>query len=115
MEGRYAMALGRLDQYLYPFYQTDIEKGIITDEQVVELLENVFIKLQDDIVNICIGGQNKNGECEINPLSYCVLKAVGNCNVPGPNLSLRLTENTPDDFLTNVLKLSERGLVILHL
>lgn len=110
MEGRYAMALGRLDQYLYPFYQADIEKGITTDEQVVELLENVFIKLQDDIVNICIGGQNKNRECEINPLSYCILKAVGNCNVPGPNLSLRLTENTPDDFLDECLKTIGTGL-----
>ena len=110
MEGRYAMALGRLDQYLYPFYQADIEKGIITDEQVVELLENVFIKLQDDTVNICIGGQNKNGECEINPLSFCILKAVGNCNVPGPNLSLRLTENTPDEFLDECLKTIGTGL-----
>ena len=110
MEGRYAMALGRLDQYLYPFYQADIEKGITTDEQVVELLENVFIKFQDDIVNICIGGQNKNRECEINPLSYCILKAVGNCNVPGPNLSLRLTENTPDDFLDECLKTIGTGL-----
>ena len=110
MEGRYAMALGRLDQYLYPFYQADIDNGIITDEQVVELLENVFIKLQDDIVNICIGGQNKNGECEINPLSYCILKAVGNCNVPGPNLSLRLTENTPDEFLDECLKTIGTGL-----
>ncbi len=110
MEGRYAMALGRLDQYLYPFYQADIEKGIITDEQVVELLENVFIKLQDDIVNICIGGQNKGGECEVNPLSYCILKAVGNCNVPGPNLSLRLTENTPDEFLDECLKTIGTGL-----
>ena len=110
MEGRYAMALGRLDQYLYPFYQADIENGITTDEQVVELLENVFIKLQDDIVNICIGGQNKNGECKINPLSYCILKAVGNCNVPGPNLSLRLTENTPDEFLDECLKTIGTGL-----
>lgn len=110
MEGRYAMALGRLDQYLYPFYKTDIETGIITDEQVVELLENVFIKLQDDIVNICIGGQNENGECEINPLSKCILTAVGNCNVPGPNLSLRLTENTPDDFLDECLKTIGTGL-----
>jgi formate C-acetyltransferase len=95
---------------LYPFYKEDREKGVITDEQVVELLENVFIRLQGDIVNICIGGQNKNGECEINPLSYCVLKAVGNCNVPGPNLSLRLTENTPDEFFDECLKTIGTGL-----
>lgn len=110
MEDRYAMALGRLDQYLYPFYQNDIKNGIITDEQVVELFENVFIKLKYDIVNICIGGQNINGECEINSLSYCILKAVGNCNIPGPNLSLRLTENTPDEFLDECLKTIGTGL-----
>ncbi len=110
MEGRYAMALGRMDQYLYSFYKADIENGITTDEEVVELLENVFIKLKGDVVNICIGGQNKAGECEINPLSYCILKAVGNCNVPGPNLSLRLTENTPDEFLDECLKTIGTGL-----
>jgi len=110
MEGRYAMALGRLDQYLYPFYKRDMEAGITTDEAVVELLENVFIKLQKDIVNICIGGQNIQGECEINGLSHCILRAVGNCNVPGPNLSLRLTENTPDEFLDECLKVIGTGL-----
>jgi len=110
MEGRYAMAFGRIDQYLYPFYKADIEAGRITDEQVIELLENIFIRLKDDVVNICIGGQNVNGECEINPLSYCVLKAVGNCNVPGPNLSLRYTANTPDDFLDECLKTIGTGL-----
>ena len=110
MEGRYAMALGRMDQYLYPFYKSDIEKGIITDDEVVELLENVFIRLQNDIVNICIGGQNINRECEINNLSFCILRAVGNCNVPGPNLSLRLTSDTPQDFLDECLKVIGTGL-----
>ena len=110
MEERYAMALGRLDQYLYPFYKSDIENGLITDEQVIELLENVFIRLQDKTVNICIGGQNIHGECEVNPLSRCILQAVANCNIPGPNLSLRLTENTPDDFLDDCLKVIGTGL-----
>jgi hypothetical protein len=92
MEGRYAMALGRLDQYLYPFYQADLQAGLVTEAQVVEWLENLFIRLQDDVVNICIGGRQPNGDCAINGLSRCILRAVGNCNVPGPNLSLRLTE-----------------------
>ncbi|MBQ2881571.1 MAG: DUF3029 family protein, partial [Clostridia bacterium] len=110
MEERYAMALGRIDQYLYPFYKADTEQGILTDEAVIELLENVFIKLQDDTVNICIGGQNTLGECEVNPLSYCVLRAVRSCNVPGPNLSLRYTLNTPDDFLDECLETIGTGL-----
>ena len=110
MEGRYAMALGRMDQYLYPFYEKDLREGTVTDGQVIELLENVFIRLQDDVVNICIGGQNMAGECQVNGLSYCILKAVGNCNVPGPNLSLRYTHNIPEDFLDECLKTIGTGL-----
>ena len=110
MEGRYAMALGRMDQYLYPFYASDTEKGMTDDARVTELLENVFIKLQGDVVNICIGGQNVKGECEVNPLSLCILKAVGSCKIPGPNLSLRYTHNTPDEFLDECLKVIGTGL-----
>lgn len=110
MESRYAMAIGRLDQYLYPYYKADIEAGRITDDEVIELLENMFIRLQRDVVNICIGGQDKDGNCQINPLSYCILRAVGNCNVPGPNLSLRYTANTPDEFLDEALKVIGTGL-----
>jgi len=110
MEGRYAMALGRIDRYLYPFYKADIDAGRITDECVIELLENVFIKLQGDVVNICIGGQDAEGKCQVNGLSGCVLRAVGNCNVPGPNLSLRYTLDTPDEFLDECLKTIGTGL-----
>ncbi len=110
MEGRYAMALGRMDQYLYPFYKADIEAGRITEDFAVTLLENVFIKLKNDVVNICIGGQSSSGKCEINPLSYLILRAVGSCHIPGPNLSLRYTQDTPDAFLDECLKVIGTGL-----
>ena len=110
MESRGAMALGRMDQYLYPFYQADIDAGRITNEQVIELLENVFIRLQGDIVNICIGGKNVKGECEVNELSRCILRAVNGCHVPGPNLSFRVTDNTPDEFLDECLQVIGTGL-----
>lgn len=110
MEERAAMALGRLDQYLYPFYQADTERGVLTDERAIELLENVFIKLMESTVNICIGGQDIEGHCQINGLSRCILRAVRNCNIPGPNLSLRYTANTPDDFLDECLETIGTGL-----
>ena len=110
MEGRGAMALGRMDQYLYPFYQADRSQGTITDAQVEQLLENVFIRLEGDVVNICIGGQDPAGNCMINPLSRCILHAVNSCHVPGPNLSLRLTQNTPDEFLDECLQVIGTGL-----
>lgn len=110
MEGRVAMALGRMDQYLYSFYKADIDQGSLTEDFAIKILENVFIKLQNDTVNICIGGQNIEGECELNSLSRCILRAVRSCNVPGPNLSLRYTPNTPDDFLDECLETIGTGL-----
>lgn len=98
-EGRYAMALGRMDQYLYPFFSADIAAGRLTRDDAIELLENVFIKIHDDVVNICVGGCDENGVCQVNDLSACIVTAVQNCNIPGPNLSARITADTPDDFL----------------
>ena len=118
-EGRYAMALGRMDQYLYPFFAKDIERGTLTEEKATELLENAFAKIHerpvlfhggDDVVNICIGGTSPDGSCDVNRLSYCVLHAVKNCNVPGPNLSARITHHTPDDFLDECLQSIGTGL-----
>ena len=110
LEGRYAMALGRLDQYLYPFYQADVAAGRLTDEQVIAYFENLFIRMQDDVVNICIGGRLANGDCAVNALSRCILHAVNNCHVPGPNLSLRYTDDIPDDFFDECLQVLGTGL-----
>ncbi len=117
-EGRYAMALGRIDQYLYDLYTGDLAAGCLTREQATTLLENVFIKLyehrawrdMDDVVNICIGGTAPDGGSDVNELSYCVLAAVKNCNIPGPNLSARIGESTPDEFLDECLKVIGTGL-----
>ena len=118
LEGRYAMAFGRIDQYLYPYYKKDIDSGILTDETATELIENAFIKIHefrtmfgcDDVSNICIGGSDRDGKHTVNGLSYCVLHAVGNCNVPGPNLSARICADTPDRFLDECLQVVGTGL-----
>lgn len=114
------MAFGRMDQYLYEFYCSDVKSGRLTKEKAVELLENVFIKIPEhlnvfdsiayeDVVNVCIGGSDVEGNSEVNELSYIVLEAVKNCNVPGPNLSARISENTPDEFLDECLKVIGTG------
>lgn len=118
LENRYAMALGRIDQYLYPFYERDLRSGILTPERAQELLENAFIKIHErlkyrrghDVVNIAIGGMDSAGHCQVNELSYRVLWAVRDCNVPGPNLSARITPDTPDRFLDECLKVIGTGI-----
>ncbi len=117
-EGRYAMALGRMDQYLYPFYARDLAAGTITEADAIAYFENVFLKIcewralagGDDVVNIAIGGSSQGGSCDVNSLSYCVLWAVRNVNHPGPNLSARICPTTPDGFLDECLKVIGTGL-----
>ncbi|MCL1793836.1 MAG: hypothetical protein FWG34_08195 [Oscillospiraceae bacterium] len=113
-EGRYAMALGRLDSYLYPFYKKDK----ISPERALELVECMLYKIHessvysggDDVVNIAIGGVKRNGEDAVNELSYIILEAVKNCGVPGPNLSARISAKNPDRFLDECLKVIATGI-----
>lgn len=117
-EGRYAMALGRMDRYLYPFYLADRAAGRLTDGQAEALLANALIKIDerraylggDDVVNIVIGGVDGHGACSVNELSRLILRAVRDCRVPGPNLSARITPDTPDDFLDECLQVIGTGL-----
>lgn len=116
-EGRYAMALGRVDQYLYPLFERDVKNGTLTPEFAEELLANTFIKIcesryrgGDDVVNICVAGVTPDGEDAVNDLSYRVLWAVRDVNLPGPNLSARINEKTPDRFLDECLKVIGTGL-----
>ncbi|MCL2518758.1 MAG: hypothetical protein FWF15_09365, partial [Oscillospiraceae bacterium] len=117
-EGRYAMAIGRMDQFLYPFYKADVDKGILDYETALELVECTLYKIReawyfggDDVVNIAIGGvKPEDGSDAVNELTYIILRAVGNCNIPGPNLSARLHKNIPLEFIDECLKVIGTGL-----
>jgi formate C-acetyltransferase len=116
-EGRYAMALGRLDQILYPFYARDKAEGILTDDQVLEWLSCTFYKIieqryfgGDDVVNIAIGGLKPEGSDAVNELSYLILYAVRDCNIPGPNLSARWHSRVSEKLIEECLKVIGTGL-----
>ena len=115
-EGRYAMALGRLDQFLYPFYDRDVARGILTREDAIDLVACTLCKIDErrvwgsDVVNIAIGGLKRDGTGGVNELSYIVLEAVRRCNIPGPNLSARLYDGVPDAFLDACLEVIGTGL-----
>ena len=121
-EGRYAMALGRLDCYLYPYYKNDIENGTLTKESATELVACTLYKIGEkklmnaptmwggDVVNISIGGLKRDGSDATNELSYVILEAVNRCNIPGPNLSARCHKNTPDEFYDACLRVIGTGL-----
>ncbi|HOB21347.1 MAG TPA: pyruvate formate lyase family protein, partial [Bacillota bacterium] len=49
LEERGAMAFGRMDQYLYPFYLKEINSGSMSREMTLELLCHLFAKLEEPL------------------------------------------------------------------
>ena len=40
---------GRFDQYMYPYYKADIEKGILTPESAMELIEELYVRVTSNV------------------------------------------------------------------
>ena len=110
-EGRYAMALGRIDQYLWPFYTRDLAAGRLTRAAALDLLCHLWVKLaeNDGIQNICIGGLTPDGRDATNDLSYLCLTATEMVQSPATNLSARLHDDTPEDFLRACFRVIRSG------
>jgi len=72
-------SLGRIDQFLYPFYQRDTEQGVLTDEEAVFHLACHFIM---DTSYTQLGGPDSEHEDTTNPLSYLVLEAAHRLRIP---------------------------------
>jgi len=112
----HSMGYGRFDQFMYPFYRKDIDQGRITPEEVVELLECLWIKTTEinkvrdwDATRVVmgypmfqqltVGGQTVDGKSAINDLSWLALEATANQKIIQPSLSVRWWNECPDNFL----------------
>ena len=122
----HSVSLGRLDQYLYPFYMNDVKAGQLTPEFASVLLKNFWCKLYSVnkirswshtrysagsplYQNVTIGGQTIDGEDAVNELSWIILKSVGEMQLTQPNLSVRYHKNINKDFVKECLKVIEKG------
>ncbi|MBN2011300.1 formate acetyltransferase [candidate division KSB1 bacterium] len=72
-------SLGRIDQFLLPFYERDITAGILTDEEAIFHIACHFIH---DTSYIQLGGPDENGHDATNKLSYLVLEAAHRLKIP---------------------------------
>ena len=72
-------SLGRVDQFLFPFYEQDRKQGILTDEEAIFHLACHFIM---DTSYTQLGGPDASGKDTTNALSYLVLEAAHRLRVP---------------------------------
>jgi pyruvate formate-lyase/glycerol dehydratase family glycyl radical enzyme len=112
----HSMSYGRFDQYMYPFYQKDIEEGRLTPRGAVELIECLWIKTAEInklrswaatrvlmgyilFQNLTLGGQRQDGRSAINDLSWLALEATANLKIAQPSVSARYWSECPEDFM----------------
>ena len=122
----HSISPGRFDQYLYDFYREDIEKKLLSKENILEILGclwikfNEIMKLRDRIgskafggyplfQNLIVGGLTPEGADATNPLSFLCLEVTKQLGLPQPSLSVRVHRNSPQDFLLAAGELAKKG------
>jgi pyruvate formate-lyase/glycerol dehydratase family glycyl radical enzyme len=119
---------GRFDQFMYPFYKKDKEEGRLTDDDVLELLECLRIKvMQYNFVaggklqrekwsgmarwhNWVIGGVTPDGKDATNELSYLILDAAKDCQTPHHTITVRVHEGTPEALMLKAIEVVKTGI-----
>ena len=123
----HSISPGRFDQYMYPYYKKDLDSGKITREFAQELMDCIWVKLNDlnkcrDAVsaegfagyslfqNLIAGGQNEEGIDVTNDLSFMSIEASMHVFLPQPSLSVRVWNGSPHEFLIKAAELTRTGI-----
>lgn len=111
---------GRMDQYLFPYYEKDLADGTITRDEARELLECMWVDMAQFIdlyINptgnefqegyahweaVTIGGQTRGGMDATNDLSYLFLESKRDFPLNYPDLAARIHSRSPERFLHEV-------------
>ncbi|MBE0481334.1 MAG: formate C-acetyltransferase/glycerol dehydratase family glycyl radical enzyme [Dehalococcoidia bacterium] len=121
-----ALCLGRLDQYLFPYYQRDVENGVITDVQAIELLGCLYVKLSEFVPlfgeniaiffsgfpanpAITVGGLTPDGRDAVNKLTYLILRTREVMMTRHPNIHARVHRNSPVEYLEKAAEVIKTG------
>ena len=122
----HSLSYGRMDQFLYPYYEADIREGKIDDDRVNELLCNLWLKTYTInkvrswshtqfsagsplYQNVTVGGQTKDEKDATNRLSYLILKSVAQCHLTQPNLTVRYHKGLTHDFMRECIEVVRCG------
>ena len=119
--------IGRIDEMLEPFLQSDIAKGKITLEEAREVLAHFFIKgcewiRKDTPVgsgdaqhyqNIVLSGINEAGEDVTGDVTYLVLDIVEELPIGDFPITIRLNENSDPKLIRRTAEVIRYGSGVL--
>lgn len=119
-----ATSFGRIDAFFDIYIENDINKGLITEEEAQELIDQFVIKLRmvrhlrtpeyDELfagdptwVTIVLGGMLDDDKSLVTKTSYRILNTLINLGPsPEPNITILWSEKLPDDFKKYCSKIS---------
>lgn len=122
-----AYSPGRLDQHLNPFYEKDVEEGILDRNRALELMECLWVKFNNqpappkvgitlkesstytDFANINTGGITPDGENGVNEVSYIILDCMDEMKLLQPSSNVQISRKTPQKFLKRACEIARKG------
>ena len=121
-EGEYHCGLGRIDQYLLPYFEADLAAGRLDRDGALELLEEFFVACNrdsdlyigvqqgDNGQSVMLGGMTRDGKPAFNDLSRLCLEACGELRLVDPKINLRVDKSTPIEIFRLGTRLTAKGL-----
>lgn len=125
----HSIAIGRLDQNLYPYYKKSVLEGDFPAEDAEELLAALYIKcteilkLRDSFDSLAfaaypmwqqmaIGGLTRDGKDATNELTYAVFRAWDLVKTVQPTMAMQVNDNTPKELMDVALGMVQKGYAI---
>jgi formate C-acetyltransferase len=120
--GNYHVGLGRFDQYMWPYLQSDLQVGMLTVPEAEELLAEFFIGLNKDSdlfpgvqqgdngQSLTLGGVKPDGSLAVNELTRMVLRVSRDLELIDPKINLRISSQTDLELLCLASELTRKGL-----
>lgn len=118
---------GRMDQYFFPYYDKDMEAGVLTEEKAMELLECMWVGMAEFIdmyisptggafnegyahwEAVTVGGQTPDGRDATNDLTHLILKSKREFPLHYPDLAARIHSRSPESYLWDVAETIKDG------
>ena len=123
----HSISYGRMDQWLYPYYKRDLENGVMTKEQMLEIIEVMYVKMNNPTKlkdwgstavrngrgfggeSLTVGGVDRDGNDATNDLTFLLLEGSAHTRMMVPWMAVRMSDKTPYELQVKAIECIRAG------